>query len=92
MSQKQFLQEDQVEQSLALGAHLVEYLSARLVCVSQQFVHGSSYLASELASRADDQHKRLSTNAIRERVVADGVGTRGSELTSLAHELGQDGD
>jgi hypothetical protein len=75
-----------------LSDYLIEDLHAKLVCVAQQFVHGSSYLASELASRADDQHKRLSTNAVRERVVADGVGTRRSELTSLAHELRQDGD
>jgi hypothetical protein len=55
-------------------------------------IHLVKDLAGKLSSRADDQDKRLSTNTVRERVVADGVGTRGSKLTSLAHELGQDGD
>jgi hypothetical protein len=47
-------------------------------------------LASKLTCRAYDQDERLSTNPVSERVVADWIRTRGGQLASLAHELGQD--
>jgi hypothetical protein len=49
-------------------------------------------LAGELASRAHNQDEWLSTNTVGERVVANRVGARSSQLASLAHELGQDGN
>ena len=57
----------------------------------QQVLHMmETYLTSKFTRRADDQDERLRTNFVGERVVADRVGARSSELTGLAHELGQD--
>jgi hypothetical protein len=47
-------------------------------------------LAGQLSSRADDEHKRLSADAVCEGVVPSGIRTRGRELAGLAHELRQD--
>lgn len=47
-------------------------------------------LAGQLASWAHNEHKRLSADAVCERVVTRRVGPRSGELASLAHKLGQD--
>jgi hypothetical protein len=60
--------------------------------VSHAVGKSKTYLAGQLASRTNDQDKRLSTDTVRERVVADGIRTGSSQLASLAHELGQDRD
>jgi hypothetical protein len=48
-------------------------------------------LAGKLAGGADDQHQRLSADAVSGGVVAGWVGARCSKLAGLAHQLGEDG-
>jgi len=65
------------------------YHEPRSVYVQHVLRMMETYLTSKLPRRADDQDERLCTDFVGERVVADRVGARRSELTGLAHELGQ---
>lgn len=50
-------------------------------------------LSRQLTGRSHDEHQRLSTNRVRNRVISSAqVGTGSSQLLRLAHQLRQDGD
>lgn len=93
------------DEDVATLAEVVDLLTHRVSTVGNTraehalVAHASSLvkdLNSELAGRNDDDHERLSADAVLAGVVRVGVGVdlwaRSAQLLGLAHQLAQDGN